>query len=176
MVKYGGGNPQLKYTPESIQRLVEGENLDIRNFLHKYESVVEGQRLAFQQKRQDILTGATPCSSETERLALLTTMHDLWAEHLAAIIELREGVQWVEWGGRVPLHEYLKVVHKRFEEMQMRIPEEAAKRQAEANAGRSDPARRGATWTYVTTDQPLGSSLQERIARGLVRKFKRWTA
>jgi len=174
MVKYGGDNPRLQYTPESIQRLVEGENLEIRNFLHKYESVTEGQRQAFQQRRQDILTGAVPCSSEMERLVLLTTMDDLWAEHLAAITDLREGSQWIEWGGRVPLHEYLKEVHKRFGDLQARVPQEAARRLAEAEAGRSDPARRGATWTYVSTDQPLGSSLSERIARGLVRKYRRW--
>src|SRR5208337_4661173 len=35
LVKYGIDNPKLQHDPESIQRLVEGQNLDIRNFLHK---------------------------------------------------------------------------------------------------------------------------------------------
>lgn len=175
MVKYGIDDPKLQHNPESIQRLVEGESLDIRNFLHKYESVVEGQRQAIEQRRQSILTGATPCSTEVERLVSLTTMDDLWAEHLAAITELREGIHWVELGGRVPLHEYLLEVHKRFEDLQARIPAEIMTRLAEAESGRSDPARRGATWTYLTSDQPFGN-LSERIARGLVRKYRRWFA
>ncbi len=173
MVKYGIDDPKLQHNPESIQRLVEGENLDIRNFLHKYESVVEGQRQAVERRRQDILTGATPCSTELEKLVSLATVDDLWAEHLAAINELREGIQWVEWGGRVPLHEYLKEVHKRFEDLQGQITVEVSRRLAEAETGRSDPTRRGATWTYVTTDQPFGSTMSERIARGIVRKFRK---
>lgn len=61
-------------------------------------------------------------------------------------------------------------------DMQAWIPVEVSRRLAEAEAGRSDPARRGAMWTYVTTDQPVGSTLGERIARGMVRKFRRWFA
>ena len=116
------------------------------------------------------MTGATPCSTELERLVSLTTIDDLWAEHLAAITELREGIHWVQWGGRVPLHEYLREVHKRFEDLQARIAEEVSKRLAEAETGRSDPTRRGATWTYLTTDQPFGT-VGERLARGVVRKL-----
>src|SRR5215471_16141760 len=40
-LKYAGADPRLGHDPESIQRLVEGQNLDIRRFLHKYEGVVE---------------------------------------------------------------------------------------------------------------------------------------
>ena len=45
---------------ESIQRIAEGQNLEIRRFLQKYESVIEGQRQKIQQRRQAILTGETP--------------------------------------------------------------------------------------------------------------------
>jgi len=103
-------------------------------------------------------------------LVSLATIDDLWAEHLAAITELREGIHWVEWGGHVPLHEYLKEVHRRFQDLQARVPEEISRRLAEAETGRTDPTRRGATWKYLTTDQPFGI-LSERFARGLVRKF-----
>lgn len=170
LVKYGG-DPAARHDPESIQRLVEGQNLDIRRFLHKYEGVVEGQRQSMQQRRQAILSGATECASELERLVSLTTIDDLWAEHLAAITELREGVQWISWGGRDPLHEYLKSVHQLFEEMTARLPAEVARRLEEAEAGGIDPTQRGATWTYLTTDQPFGS-WSERIIRGMVRKIR----
>ena len=71
---------------------MEGQNLEIRQFLHKYESVIEGQRQKIGARRQAILTGETPCSSELERLVSLATIDDLWSEYLAAITDLREGV------------------------------------------------------------------------------------
>jgi preprotein translocase subunit SecA len=171
LVKYGGDDPRLRHNPESIQRLVEGQNLEIRKFLHKYEGVVEGQRQSIQQRRQAILSGATECMSELERLVSLTTLDDLWSEHLAAITDLREGVQWISWGGRDPLHEYLTTVHTLFEELEARIADEISRRLEQAEASGIDPNQPGATWTYLTTDQPFGS-WSERIIRGVMRKVR----
>ena len=57
LVKYGIGDANLGHDAESIQRLAEGQNIEIRRFLHKYESVIEGQRQKIQQRRQTILAG-----------------------------------------------------------------------------------------------------------------------
>jgi preprotein translocase subunit SecA len=173
-VKYGSDLERLEYDPEEIQRLVEGQNLDIRQFLHKYESVIEGQRQKIGGRRQGILTGATPCSSELERLVSLATIDDLWSEYLAAITDLREGVQWLSYGGRQPLYEYLTSVDSLFPQLETRIDEEIPKRLAEAHEQGADPSQRGATWTYLTTDQPFGS-WSERVMRGLVRRYKKRT-
>ena len=154
-------------TPERIQRLVEGQNLDIRQFLHKYESVIEGQRQMIQQARQGILTGETPCSTELERLVTLATIDDLWSEHLAAMSDLRQGIQWRQLGGRDPLHEYLVAAHRQFERLQPTLAHEVPRRLAEAQASGIDPSQRGATWTYLTTDQPFGT-MTERLIRGLL--------
>src|SRR5882724_2166943 len=164
MVKFAADNLRYTHDPESIQRYVEGQNLDIRRFLGKYESVVVGQRQQIAQRRQAILTGEEPCASELERLISLTTIDDLWAEHLAAITDLREGIQWVSWGGRDPLHEYLTAVHASFEELLASIAEEIPRRMEDAARTGIDPTQRGATWTYLTTDQPFGS-WSERITR-----------
>ncbi len=110
LVKYGAESEDI----EGIQRIAEGQNLEIRRFLQKYESVIEGQRQKIQQRRQAILTGETAVSSELERLVALRTIDDQWADYLAAITDLREGVQWLSWGGRDPLHEYLTSVHSLF--------------------------------------------------------------
>lgn len=156
LVKYGIDNPRLHYDAEGIQRLVEGQNLDNRQFLHKYEIVIEAQRLAIQERRQAILMGATPGSSDLERLVSLNAIDDLWSEHLASIKELQEGTQWISYGGGEPLFEYLKTVHALFENLQVRITEEISKRMAEAETRSFDSPQRGATWTYLTTDQPFG--------------------
>ena len=171
LVKYGIENQSLGHDAESIQRLAEGQNLEIRRFLHKYESVVEGQRQKIQERRQWILTGGTPVSSGLERLVALRTVDDLWADYLAAITDLREGVQWLSWGGRDPLHEYLTSVHSLFTQLEEQLDGEIASRLAEAKESGQDPSQRGATWTYLTTDQPFGTAT-ERLMRGLVRKYR----
>ncbi len=168
LVKYGAENQDI----ESVQRIAEGQNLEIRRFLQKYESVIEGQRQRIQLRRQAILTGETPVSSELERLVALRTIDDLWADYLATITDLREGVQWISWGGRDPLHEYLTSVHSLFTQFDEQLDREIAKRLEDAEESVLDPTQRGATWTYLTTDQPFGTAT-ERIMRGLVRKLVR---
>ena len=166
LLKYGGESQDV----ESVQRIAEGQNLEIRRFLHKYESVIEGQRQKIQQRRRAILTGEEGCSTDFERLVSLRTMDDLWADYLATITDLREGVQWLSWGGRDPLHEYLTSVHSLFTQLEADLDAEIAKRMEEAQQTGADPAERGATWTYLTTDQPFGTAT-ERLMRGLVRKL-----
>ncbi len=123
-VKYGADMDRLEQDIEGVQRLVEGQNLDIRQFLNKYESAIEGQRQQIQRMRQQILTGETACDSELERLVSLATIDDLWSEFLATITDLREGVQWLSWGGRQPLYEYLNSVHSLYQQLLVRIEEE----------------------------------------------------
>jgi preprotein translocase subunit SecA len=170
LVKFGIDTPLFRDDPEGIQRVVEGQNLEIRKFLNQYESIVETHRRAIQERRQDLLNGTTPCASEQERLVSLSTIGDLWTDYLAAIKELREGIHWISLGGGNPFHDYLKSVDDLFTELEMQIDEDIPKRLAEAEAGRINPSERGATWTYLTTDQPFGT-LSERFARGLLRKF-----
>jgi preprotein translocase subunit SecA len=173
LVKYGIGDAALGHDAESIQRLVEGQNLEIRRFLAKYETVIEGQRQWIQERRQTALTAALNGEMpELERLVTLTTIDDLWSDHLAAITELRSGVHWISWGGRDPLHEYLTRVDNMYQELEGRLDDEIAARLEEAQQKGLDPAQRGATWTYLTTDRPFGD-FTERVLRGLTRKFQK---
>jgi preprotein translocase subunit SecA len=157
---------RLKYTPESAQRLREGINLEIRLFLRKYEGTIEGQRQMFQRSREAVLLSDQP---EFERTVALRTMDDLWSGHLAEVTDLRSGVQLVSWSGRDPLFEYLKDVDRLFREMMAGMEEEIALRIEAARASGLDPTQRGATWTYLTTDNPFGT-LSERVLRVLVGK------
>jgi len=169
LVRYGIQDEKYQHDAESIQRLVEGQNLEIRKFLVKYESVIEGQRQWIQERRQAILTSGLP---ELERVVSLTTIDDLWSDHLAAVAELRSGVQWYSWSGRDPLHEYLTRIDAAYRELENGLDAEIAARLEEAQAKGVAPTERGATWTYLTTDRPFGE-WSERILRGLVRKVRR---
>src|SRR6185437_9354251 len=54
MVKYADLNPRYSKDPHNLQRLVEGQNLDLRIFLQKYEIPIEGQRHRIQTRRQRV--------------------------------------------------------------------------------------------------------------------------
>ena len=145
--------------------------MDIRKFLLRYESVVESQRLQVQELRRAILDKTRPGSSELERLVSLRTIDDLWSEYLEVNRELREGIQWVSLGFGDPFAEYLRRVNASFSELLSAIDLEIPKRVEEAKDGGVDLTQRGATWTYLTTDQPFGTWSQ-RVLRGLIRKGK----
>ena len=171
LVRYGINLPEINHDPNSVQRSIEEESLDIRRFLHQYEGVVEKQRQSLQRERQEILLGTKPRASETERQVAVTTIDDLWSEHLAFVAEQREGIHWVSLGGREPLHEFLKNVCDNFDKLRDSFEEEVARRMANAKDTRRDLRQRSATWTYLTNDRPFGSG-GERIFAGIRRKYK----
>ncbi len=164
VIRFGDESSRFGHTPESVQRAVEGQNLDTRIFLEKYESTIEGQRQMIQRRRQEVLMEE---GSDPAKLATLSAIDDLWSEHLNAVSELRAGVHWASWTGHDPLFQYLRQVDAMFRELMDHLEPEIARRIEEAAAG-IDPSQRGATWTYLTTDQPFGS-WNERIIRGLMR-------
>ncbi len=172
MVKFAADTLTDGDTPDSIQRRAEGQNLDIRMFLRKYESVLEGQRLAIQERRQAILTGDSSCDSDRARVVTLMTIDDLWSDYLAAVTELRAGTVWISLGGGNPMGDFLIRLHAMFGELNTTIDEEIARRLEEGTEATADWRERGATWTYLTTDEPFGS-ISERAMRGLVRMVRR---
>ena len=165
LVRFRSEDPRLRQDPGELQRVAEGQNLNIRLFLWKYEAVIEGQRRRWQTRRQEVLVSP----ESLERLVTLQVMDEFWSGYLAAITDLRQGVHWVSWGGRDPLHEYLTNVDGIFHEMEDTLEDAIAGRLEEARQGHADPNERGATWTYLTTDQPFGT-WTERVFRGLRRK------
>ena len=170
-MKYGDDNPELRSPCDALQRVAEGQSFDIRSFLRKYESLVEGQRLEMLERRQDVLVGGAPCRSDLERLVTLETIDTLWSDYLAAANDLRAGTIWFSLAGADPFRDYVSRLHAMFQEFTRTIDAEVPARLARATAVGADPRRRGATWTYLTTDEPFGS-MTERAMRGLVRMFR----
>jgi preprotein translocase subunit SecA len=181
MVKYGDLNENFRHDPASIQRLVEGQHLDQRSFLHGYDAPLEGQRNRIHSFRQEVLEGRTNCGSELERLITLRTIDDMWADYLARVGDLRAGIHWQVYAEgppmmmsldrRDPHTVFLRKIHEWFTEFEAALPVEIERRVAEAKAGGGqDPSERGAVWTYLTTDQPFGT-WTERVLAGLRRKL-----
>jgi preprotein translocase subunit SecA len=160
MVRYGELDARYRGDPDTLQRLIEGQHLDTRVFLHGYEVPLEGQRSKIHTWRQEILESGM---TEREKHITLRTIDDSWADHLARTSEYRSGVHWVSWSGRDPHREYLLRIHEWFREMEERLPDEIARR---VKSDGVEMADRGAVWTYLTTDQPF-----ERWKRELSRKL-----
>ncbi len=138
---------------ERVQRVVEGQNFEIRQMLWKYDGLLENQRREIHARRREILLeGAEP--------ALLLALDDLWADHLADVKELREGIHWRSWGGREPFYEFVRDAEQMYQDLlaQLELLESGEEPLPEHE--------RGATWTYVVTDQTLGS-LTERMTDSL---------
>ena len=197
LVRFGiAENPDV----DSVQRTAESQNLEIRQTLWKYESVIEHHRREIHALRHEVLlspdwsiasmlpedqyreladaAGSTVLETAGRRLAL-AVIDDLWADYLANVAELRGGIHWVSWGGRDPLYEFLTGVQEIYADLHWRLEEEIedAFATAELRDGKflfqhEEKFECGATWTYLTTDQPFGT-LSERIARGLRRKRSR---
>jgi preprotein translocase subunit SecA len=167
MVKFGGECA----SPDQAQRIAEGQNLDIRLLLRKYERIIEAQRQIVGARRTRVLSGEEPCGSELGRLVMLSTIDDLWSDYLTAVSDLRADSVWVSLGAGNPFANYIVQVHRMFEDLQRTIAEEWPARLAQAELTGVDPRQRGATWTYLTTDQPFGH-LTERIMKGLRRMIR----
>jgi preprotein translocase subunit SecA len=182
---------------DSVQRTAESQNLQIREMLWKYEIVVENHRREIQELRREVLLSADWCLDsmlpEEElgewaelaarvpdagaRKLVLAAIDDLWSDYLANVSELKGGIHWVSWGGRDPLYEFLTGVKRIYADLHERLDQEvldalqnAEVRDGEVVLGGEEKLERGATWTYLTTDQPFGT-LSERFSKGIRRKF-----
>jgi preprotein translocase subunit SecA len=159
-------------TADQQQRIREGRHLDARIFLRKYESVLEAQRRTMAGRRHEILHGEV---DRRRRAVMLATHDDLWSDYLAAASDLRSGSAWISLGYGDPLGHYLRQIHQMFAELARTVEAETAARLAAGDAADSPSIpQRGATWTYLTTDEPFGP-LTARVMRTLVRRISRST-
>ena len=189
-------NPDI----DSVQRTVEGQNFEIRKTLWKYECSVEGHYRETHDLRREILLSPVwsvrsmlpereylelteaigkEVLEKTGRQLTLAIVDDLWADYLANVAELKGGIHWVSWGNRDPLYEFLTGELAIYGDFQRLLTEGVADAFATAEIRNGvlhfqngERLERGATWTYITTDQPFGT-LGERIIKGLRRKFSK---
>jgi preprotein translocase subunit SecA len=168
MVKFGAEST----SPDQAQRIAEGQNLGVRVLLRKYETIVEAQRLQIGARRWRVLTGEEPTSSDLGRQVLLQTIDDLWADYLGAVADRRADAVWISLGAVNPFAGYIVEIHAMFKELERTIEAEFPVRLEQAVITGAPLRRRGATWTYLTTDEPFGH-LTERILRGLKRLIRR---
>jgi preprotein translocase subunit SecA len=176
-------HPVIRREVARAQRIVEGQNLEIRRTLARYSDVIEQQHRLFTQRRWHVLTGAevpvawqdTPdlraaliasageaAVARAERVVTLACLDRAWRDHLAACADVREGIHLVRLGGHDPLTAFAKEAIRSFSRIDHAVHDavRAALPQMRIEAGEVVLTGTGleapaATWTYLVNDDPF---------------------
>ncbi|MFG1842510.1 accessory Sec system translocase SecA2 [Micromonospora sp. NPDC049175] len=179
---------QVDYAVEHAQRVAEGVNHEIHRNTWRYSVVIEQQRKALAARRERLLTSDVAAVmllekepekagemdedllAKAARSIALYHLDRLWAEHLAELSEVREGVHLRALGRLDPLDEFHRAAVPAFNDL---VPEIEARTIATFNETEFDEdwqpddgtlVRPTATWTYLVHDNPFGSELDRLIA------------
>jgi preprotein translocase subunit SecA len=187
------------------QRVADGANLEIHRNTYRYHELIEQQRAIVLEHRDRLMRGdaalvalGTRCPERFEELsasvdedvlagaARVIVLYHLdrgWADHLAVLGDIREGIHLralgtgALGGGRDPLGDFQVEAVKLFTSLLDRVQDEAAEtfRTAsitEAGVGLDAAGlkRPTATWTYVVQDNPFGTAVERAMRRLAGRK------
>ncbi len=183
---------RLQQEIEHGQRMVDGQNLDVRRTLVKYSSLVELQRRSVQGWREAALHEARldPLDpdlvargnarfgaghfTELTRRATLHHLDRLWSEHLAWIQDTRESIHLMSLGGMTPVDEFRKLATAQFLDLRQKLSEavgaelsRAIEGAAEAGAALDRLKAPSSTWTYLVSDEQFGFGIGLLAQRNL---------
>ena len=184
-------NPIVRREIARAQRIIEGQNFEIRRTLERYSLVVERQRRRVMGHRQDLLHGRrTPgiWGHEPERRAALvdavgeaavgraelevTLFHTdrAWSDHLGRCADLREGIHLVRLGNQDPLTRFSAEAVDAFEELEAGIDLAVlntldAVRVHGTTLDLEHTGIKGpaATWTYLVNDDPFRDQIGQML-------------
>ncbi len=181
--------PEVAKEIAHVQRIIEGQNLQIRRMLWQYSYAIDRQREILYQRRQNLLTHqakpvllARRCAQRYEQLLpkvgpdvlldverQITLFHidHCWAEYLDFVSHTREGLCLTGGGSRSPLDLFHKTIGKGWHELLDSIDDQIIQTFTTANIGPDgiDMEAEGlkgpsSTWTYLITDTPSGNWFQ----------------
>ena len=180
-------NPVIRREIARAQRIVEGQNAEIRRTLAGYSSLVEEQRRRLHATRHLVLEGLAAstlrvrCSGrwseleeiygealprDVERRITLFHLDRCWSEHLARVADLKEGIHLLRIGGEDPLAQFLRDVADSFAELEAELERSVEETflDAEIDEHGIDLETAGlrgpsSTWTYLVNDDPFRDQL-----------------
>jgi len=183
-------NPVVRVEVARAQRIVEGQNREIRRTLWRYAEAIDEQRRAVVERRQSLLLGrgepdlwrddprhaalvaaaGAEAVGRAERAVSLRELDRAWSEHLSFIAGLREGSHLVGLAGLDPLTRFRVEAVDAFRRMEQEF--ETAVREtlpgvAAAGDGRDlhgvEVKGPASTWTYLVNDDPFRDHLMMRL-------------
>jgi len=176
--------PLVRDEVARAQRIIEGQNFEVRKTLSRYSSVVEEQHRILMERRHGVLHGdevptvwkdeaperyATLVASSSEdevehaeRAVTLFHIDRIWREHLAYCADLREGIHLVTLGGMDPLSRFTSDVMSAFRAVDESVDHAVLETLPLVAVGTNglDLGAAGikgpsSTWTYLVNDDPF---------------------
>jgi preprotein translocase subunit SecA len=169
------------------QRILEGQNLEIRRTLASYSGVVEEQHRRLVERRQALLLGdeapdvwvrapeqrailvaatGERAVVEAEVAVTLGCIDRAWRDHLTLCADLREGIHLVRLGGQDPLTRFTSEAIQAFSKIDDTIDDAVltALMAIRVDRGGLDLTGTGlkapsSTWTYLVNDDPFKNRL-----------------
>jgi preprotein translocase subunit SecA len=179
-------HPIVRREIARAQRIIEGQNFEIRKTLWRYASVIEEQRQCVMERRQAVLHGrdvpdvwrdapgrgalAAAAGEEevrrAEREVMLSQIDRAWRDHLSRCADLREGIHLVSLGGQDPLTRFTTEAIQAFRGLDDVIDDRVLEALdcVRVRAGRIDLEALGirgpsSTWTYLVNDDPFRNQI-----------------
>ncbi len=181
-------NPVVSEEIARSQRIIEGQNFEVRKTLSRYSSVVEDQHRVLMERRQSLLHGdeapdvwknaaaeryetlvASSSEDDVERAERTVTLFHIdrvWREHLAYCADLREGIHLVSLGGMDPLSRFTSDVMAAFRSVEETIDRAVLETLALVTVGATGLELGAAgikgpssTWTYLVNDDPFRNQI-----------------
>ena len=182
-------NPLVNREIARSQRVIEGQNFDVRKTLWKYSSLVEEERKLIQRQRQDVLNEKMPFNllkekagkqyseiraligqeelDKLEKQITLLQVDRFWADHLALITDVRESIHLVNVGGESPINEFHRILTDAFREQEQKINRGIVKlfesiKITEDGVDLDSKNLKGpsSTWTYLISDNQFGAWME----------------
>jgi preprotein translocase subunit SecA len=166
------------------QRIVDGQNIDMRKTLKRYSDVLEAQRQFIQDWRRDVLERGTEpgvlaeaCPGryeglrmrvgeevlvDVERRITLLSIDRCWCDYLAEMARVRDGIHLVALGGKTPYEVFHEHAREAFNRTLDRIDEQVVSVFESVTVTEEGVDWEGegllgpsSTWTYLVTDMPF---------------------
>ena len=171
-----------------VQKIIEGQNLDIKKALCKYASIVEKQREKISEERTFFLNSQKAMKffesespkkfheyksllkpKKLNRLCkriLISAIDTHWSQYLAEIGEIREEIHLYSFGGRVPFLEFQKMAEKIFADLSNELATKVIQTFNNIPIAERDfdielekLKSPSGTWTYIINDNPMDFAL-----------------
>ena len=184
-------SPVIRREVARAQRIIEGQNFEIRRTLTRYAAVVEEQYRQLIGRRHALLVGedapdvwereperraalvaaaGEQAVLDAERAVTLACIDRAWRDHLALCADLREGIHLVRLGGRDPLTHFTTEAIGAFSRIDDAIDDEVLGALATVRVVGSglDLTSTGikapsSTWTYLVNDDPFRNRMSAML-------------
>jgi len=181
-------DPILIREVNRIQRIIEGQNLEIKKTLYKYSHLLETQRQVFFDNRADAVSndfaneffqtnspekydlyqsiiGRDKLNNLCTQI-LLTNTDKFWSLYLAEIADIREGIHLISISGRTPFFEFQKLSVELFKKYSDELEQELIRvfNNLPIKNENFDLVEHGikaptSTWTYLINDNSFENLL-----------------